>query len=219
MFEGYQREYGCRALSYEIADPCLDEQPDLALGLIRDQLATGFDPEVADGANQALRANVLAEALRLLDGQGPAARRRFERVLERALLAYPVREDNEFFTLSAPFALVHRAALEVGGRLAAAGLLDSGDDAFHLDPAQRRAAGGPGLPRPRPDACGRAGLGPRQSGPCSYGPPPGPPPPLSALPPEARLVNEAILWTLEQIFSSPVAAGDDGGPDAPSCPE
>lgn len=35
-------------------------------------------------------------------------------------------------------------------------------------------------------------------GPASYGSPPGPPPPLSALPAEAQLANPAFLWTVEQ---------------------
>jgi pyruvate,water dikinase len=208
-FERYQREYGHRALSYEIADPCLDDGPDLALALIRDQLATGFDLAAADEANRARRANVRAEALRLLDGQSPARRQRFDRALDRALLAYPVREDNEFFTFSAPIALTHRAAREIGRRLAAAGLLDDAGDAFHLAPARLRAA-----LRERLDCRTqtRRRIGERawtlaHPGPPSYGRPPGPPPPLSALPAEARLVNEALLWTFEHAFGAQAIAG------------
>jgi rifampicin phosphotransferase len=44
-----------------------------------------------------------------------------------------VREDNEYFTVSAPLALVHRMAVEIGRRLADRGQLESGDDVFFLE--------------------------------------------------------------------------------------
>lgn len=51
-------------------------------------------------------------------------------------------------------------------------------------------------------------------GPASYGAPPGPPPPLSALPAEARLANETFLWAVEQNIGPHVLAADHDEPDA-----
>lgn len=213
-FDAYQREYGCRVLRLEIAEPCLDEQPDLVLALIRDQLVTGFDPDATDEALRAQRAGARAAATRLLAARSPEERNRFDRLLDRALAAYPVREDNECFTTSIPFALARRAALEIGRRLATRGLLANSDDAFWLKPVQLRAALREGLD------CGA--LATRKAGerawalahpgPASYGSPPGPPPPLSALPPEARLANEAFLWAVEQNIGPHAVHHDE--PDA-----
>jgi pyruvate,water dikinase len=203
-FAAYLREYGCRALSYEVADPCLDDQPGLVLALVRDQLRTGYDPDATDESNRAGRAASRAEAGRLLAARSAADRRRFERALERALLAYPVREDNEFHTFSAPQGLLHRTVLEIGRRLAGRGLLDTSEDVFHLVPDQLRTALREGLD------C-RAGTSTRAAerawaiahpGPASFGPPPGPPPSLRWLPAEARLVTEATGWMFEQAFGT-----------------
>jgi pyruvate,water dikinase len=173
-YEDYQREYGARALSYELADPCLDDQPELALGLVRDQLAAGVDLGAADEANRARRAAACAEGLRLLTGRDSQTRGRFDRALNRALLAYPVREDNEFFTVSAPFAVVHRVVRAAGRRLAAAGLLESAEDAFYLEPAVLLTALGDGVDC---RAAARRAIGERawtlaHPGPASYGTPP-----------------------------------------------
>ncbi len=199
-FDAYLREYGCRVLRYEMAEPCLDEQPGLVLALIRDQLVTGFDPDATEEALAAQRAAARAAAVHLLAKQSPAQRYRFDRALDRALAAYPVREDNECFTTSIPFALLRRAAREIGRRLTARGQLASSDDAFCLKPVQLRAALREGLDC-RALASKRAGeraWALAHPGPASYGSPPGPPPPLSALPAEARLANEAFLWAVEQ---------------------
>jgi phosphohistidine swiveling domain-containing protein len=209
-FEAYQREYSCRALRYEMAEPCLDEQPELLLTLIRDQLAADFDPDTAEELLRARRAATRAEAHCLLSEHGPGARSRFDRALDRALAAYPVREDNEFFTTSAPFALLRRTAREIGRRLAARGLIRGHDDAFYLTPQQLRAALRDSIDQHALTArrAGERAWALAHPGPAAYGRPPGPPPPLTALPAEARLANEAFLWTVEQIMG-PQAAGSD----------
>ena len=208
-FRRYLHEYGCRVLRYEIAEPALEEQPGLVLALLRDQLATGYDPDAAEAALCARRAATREAAEAVLAGRGAADRRRFTRALERALRAYPVREDNEVSTISAPFALLRRAAREIGRRLADRGLLADADDAFLLEPEELLAA--------LRDGADRRGLADRRAGerawvlahpgPASYGPPPAPPPPLSALPAEARLSNGAFLWAVEQILGPEAAPG------------
>jgi pyruvate,water dikinase len=208
-FEGHLRTYGCRVLRYEVAEPSLEERPDLVLALLRDQLATGFDPDAADAALRARRAATRTAAEAALAGRSRADSERFARALGRALRAYPVREDNEASTISTPFALLRRAVREIGRRLAARGLLADPDDAFLLEPEELLAALREGADR-RELADHRA----REQawvlahpGPASYGEAPAPPPPLSALPAGARASNEAFLWAVEQILGPPAAAG------------
>jgi rifampicin phosphotransferase len=215
-FDAYQREYGCQVLRYEMAEPCLDEQPELVLALIRDQLITGFDPDVASEALGVQRAAARAAAMRLLAKRSPAQRDRFDRALDRALAAYPVREDNEFFTTSVPLALLRRAAREIGRRLTDRGLLASSDDAFWLKPVQLLTALRESLDC-RALAIRRAGERAwtlAHPGPASYGSPPSSPPPLSVLPPEARLANEAFLWAVENNIGSHAVGTGHGQVDA-----
>lgn len=110
-FSAYQREYGYRCLRYEIADPTLVERPNLVLSLIRDQVVLGFDPSAAGTQLEGQRASVVAVAREALARRTAEERRRFDRALARAEKAYPVREDNEFHTASAPLALVRVAVL------------------------------------------------------------------------------------------------------------
>jgi rifampicin phosphotransferase len=97
-FAAYQREYGCRCLRYEVADPTVAETPALVLQLIRDQLARDFDPAARAAALAQQRAAAVAAARVALAGRSAEDRQRFERALARAERAYPVREDNEFYT-------------------------------------------------------------------------------------------------------------------------
>src|SRR5262249_18456359 len=86
----YLEEYGWRALAYELAEPSLEERPDLVIGLVRDVLDSAFDPP-ADEELARRRETAANEARKALDR---ADLQRFERALQRALEAYPVREDS-----------------------------------------------------------------------------------------------------------------------------
>jgi phosphohistidine swiveling domain-containing protein len=199
-FTDFLRTHGCRALRYEVAEQNLDERPELVLGLISDQIAAGFDPARTDAALAARRESAASEARRRLS---PSDLGRFDRALARAVDAYPVREDNEYFTTSAPLALVRRVALEVGRRLADRGQLPDRDDVFRLSPTEAEAALRDGSSCH--DIVGRA-RGERawvlaHPGPVAYGKDPGPPPSLKSLPAEARLMNEAFLWAVERILA------------------
>src|SRR5205085_2040512 len=68
-FAGYQREFGCRGLGYEPAEPTLAESPALVLGLIRDQIARGYDPAADEEALRRVRAEALNEARAALAGR------------------------------------------------------------------------------------------------------------------------------------------------------
>jgi pyruvate,water dikinase len=199
-FGAYLRDYGCRTLSEELAEPLLEERPELVLALVRDQLDSGVD----QGTQQELtrqRETAGNEARATLTG---VDRVRFERALERALMAYPVRENNAFFTDNAPRGLLRRAALELGRRLASRDQIAAVEDIFFLYPDEARAlladgsSGRPVVARRK----GQHAWALAHPGPASYGRDPGPPPPLTGLPDEARLANEAFLWYFDRIIGA-----------------
>ncbi|WP_020667545.1 PEP/pyruvate-binding domain-containing protein [Amycolatopsis nigrescens] len=211
--ETYQREYGSRALHYELATPALGERPDLILSLVRDQLARGAAPEVspAEVADQAtIREAAAARARAAIEDS--AELQRFEHLLARAQKAYPVREDNEYATVSAPYALLRWAALEAGRRLVDLGRLDKPEHVFFAEVKEVLAA----LTR-ETDLRGiverrrgehRWAL--QNPGPASYGVPPGPPPAMDGLPVEVRSVVSALRWSMLNAVGAPVADNEAG---------
>ena len=201
-FAAYLESYAHRALGYTLGEPTLAEMPWLLLGLIRGQIESGYDPDETSRARAARRMAVAAEArARLADR--PTELRRFERALTRAERAYPVREDNEFFTMSAPLALARYAVLEVGRRLAGRGVIEQPADVLHLELEQALTAlaeGGDhrGIVERRKGERAWAELHP---GPQFYGEPPAAPPSFDFLPDEARIPMEAILWGNDVIMA------------------
>ncbi len=206
-FEAYQHEFGFRAIRYEIADPTIEEDPLFTLRLIRDQLQSGFDPKSEAALVAERREAARSEARALLTAHTAGDRERFERALVRAERFYPARDGRWPVTNGAPYALVRRAALEIGRRLTQRGVLDNRNDVFFLELEEVKAAIGPGGAGEDLDC---RGLVTRRRaertwveahpGPASYGRNPGPPPSLDGLPPEARFSNEALRWFLERVF-------------------
>jgi pyruvate,water dikinase len=203
-FDAYQHEFGYRALRYDVTDPSLEEVPAFTLGLIRDQLKRGYDPKAEEGASTKRREEAESNARALLATRSQADRDRFQRALERARRVYPVREDNEFYTVSSPLALTRQAVLELGRRLVAKGVIDEREDVFFLEIDEAREAF-------RGGADQRALVTRRKGervwtlanpGPASYGTPPGPPPSFDALPGEAATVAKGVLWLMERIFEA-----------------
>jgi pyruvate,water dikinase len=192
-------DYGHRAL-HEIAEPTIAERPDLIVGMIRDQIETGYDPYRIDEENRLIRERVVAEARDRLKGNAEALAE-FERVHSRATNAYPAREDNEFYTMSAPYALVRYAVLEIGDRLAARGVIEARDDVMFLHIEEARAGldyleDCRDLVRTRK---GQRVWALANPGPTSYGKVSPPPSSLNVLPKDARLPMESMLWSLESI--------------------
>jgi rifampicin phosphotransferase len=207
-FAEYRRNFGCRTIRYEVSDPTLAEMPELTLGLLRDQLLRGYDPD-DDGAALAERRTRQVERARALLHRRPAADRvRFERALARAARAYPVREEHGFFDTMMPLALARHAALEAGRRLAGRGQIAEPSDVFSLELDEARDALETGsaqhrlIARRRQERTRALALG----APATYGFAPAAPPSLAALPPEARFVHEAVLWAYERIFAMSASA-------------
>jgi pyruvate,water dikinase len=199
----YQRAFGCRALG-EITDPTLAESPRLILGLVRDQLRRGYDPVADAAALEARRAAAIAEARVAVATRADEGRTRFERALTRGEQAYPVREDNQFYAVSAPMALVRYAVLETGRRLADRRQLVWQGDVFFLEFEEGRAAlreGGDQRPVVARRRAERAWVE-AHPGPPSYGRDPGPPPSLAAFPPEARHLMDAMVWAMSRVFAA-----------------
>lgn len=203
VFATYLHEFGCRVLG-DITDPTLAETPTLVLGLIRDQLARSYDPAADVGKLEQKRAEAIAEARTVIASRSAQDRERFERALARGEQAYPLREDNQFYAVSAPMALMRYAVLEMGRRLAHRGQIGQRDDVFFFELEEARAA--------LRDGNGRSSLVARRKGerarvethpgPASYGKDPGDPPSMAALPAEARFLMEAMLWASNHVFAS-----------------
>ncbi|MGH3381718.1 MAG: PEP/pyruvate-binding domain-containing protein [Actinoallomurus sp.] len=210
-FETYRSEYGCRALQYEVASPALAERPELILSLLRDQLAQ--DADLSEKGSSAVRARreAVAQARELLADTPQAAR--FDELLAAAERAYPVREDNEYWTISAPNALLRWAALEAAGRMVARDRLDRADHVFFLEIEEL-------LGTFTKDTDVRATVTRRRGehrwalenpGPAAYGERPGPPPPMDQLPSEVRETMGAFQWTLMQMNGGAPAPRDGDG--------
>jgi len=210
--EAYRRSYGRRVLRLEIGDSTLAEEPELLLRLIADQLATGFDPQETSDTTHQRRSDLVRQARDSLADAPREDRQRFEEWLRRAQRAHPVREDREFFTLSSPLALVRYAVLEMGRRMAARSEIGERDDAFFLEFAELKDAFRHGSDH---RSAIRRRKGERvwvdaHPGPASYGGPPGTPPSFNVLPPEARYVNEGVLWYAELTFGRGAIQDDSG---------
>ncbi|HEU4540326.1 MAG TPA: PEP/pyruvate-binding domain-containing protein [Jiangellaceae bacterium] len=135
-FATYMQEFGCRALRYDVAEPTLAEVPEVALGLVRDQLVRGYDAERRAESQRQKREAAVARGRAALGSESAELRDTFEWLLERAERAYPVREDNEFWLVSSPLAVMHYAALEIGRRLVEQGRIDRPEQVFFIESAE-----------------------------------------------------------------------------------
>jgi phosphohistidine swiveling domain-containing protein len=202
-FRQYQHEFATRARRYEVADPTLAETPELTLATLRDQLRRGYDGRSQAAALAARRSAVLAEARGLHATRDEADRARFERALERAEVAHPVHEENEFFTLSVPLALARYVVLETGRRLASRGVITDPEDVFFLEIDEALAAFANGSDQHELVARrkGERAWVVAHPGPATYGQQPALPP-LRVLPAESRIGLEAMLWAVDRIFAA-----------------
>jgi pyruvate,water dikinase len=215
-YDEYVHRYAFRALRYEVIEPNMDEQPELVAQLLQDQLRRPHDLRTEIAELQRDRSRAIAEARAML--QDDASKTQFAALLADAERIYPTREDNEFFTVSVPLALMRRAALETGRRLVKNDVIAIEEDVFFLTADEIVDALSS---RPDGDALAEQIIERRAnfdaanawSPPHSYGEEP-PLPPLDVLPPLAREAMQAMLYAREKIFQ--LATDDDERPaDAP----
>jgi phosphohistidine swiveling domain-containing protein len=203
-FADYLAEHGHVSLgvSGTLGDATLAERPSQVLDLIRGQIETGYHPDTAHDENARMRVSAVSSARSELRGTPEADE--FERLLARANRAYPVREDNDPYTMFRPTAATRYALLEVGSRLAARDVLDDREDVLFLrwEEAREALSGG----GDRRDLIRRR-KGERlwaiqHPGPPSYGEEQPLPSSLDFLPADARLPMEAMLWSLDSIMAT-----------------
>ncbi len=201
-FRAYLDEYGCRALRYELVEATLGEQPEIVGRLLQDQLRRRVDM-LAEQATLA-RGREAAKAAALASLPSETLRTQFAELLADAERAYPVREDNEFYTVSVPLALCRFAALEAARRLAASNSLAAQGDVFFLSWDEVvTALGVPstafvGLVEERRAVMAAAD---RFDAPASYGEEPARPP-LDVMPLEAREATEISLYLQDRVFEA-----------------
>ena len=215
----YLERYGHRTISDDPGEPTWFERPEMVAGLLDQQVRhAGADPGEAH-----VQPDSLAQARAELAGRSEEHRARFERALAYARRAYGLREDDIVWLVNQPSALLRYCAVEIGRRLADRGVLAHATDAVFLQEADLRAA------LSTADRADLRGLVARRKaerawvtahpGPPSYGKDPGPPPDLSALPPALRLVNAAVIQTVQLMLapSAPQDAPDElrGVPGSP----
>lgn len=215
-FSAYLHEYGCRALGHTtLGQKTLAEDPALVLAMISGQIEQGYDPRRNLEESAGRRAGTLREAETLLASR-PDDLSSLRRAVARAARAYPVREDNEFFCLSSPLALLRYAAVEIGRRLASRGVTDITDDVLYLDIEEALAALAqdtdlrPLVQRRR----GEQAWIESHPGPPTYGTPPPGPPSFRFLPPDARPLMESILWANEVIMAIDERSQDSRSPQS-----
>lgn len=203
LLDAYLHEYGCRALGHTtLGEVTLAEAPGLVFGLIDGQLEQNYRPEKHDSNNAERRAMASAEAESLLEGRASDLER-LRRVVARATKAYPVREDNQFFCFASPLAILRYSALEIGRRLVNRRVIDTPEDVLYLEFDEALAALSatddlrPVVERRR----GERRWAELNPGPAAYGTPPAGPPSFDFLPPEARVLMEALLWSNEVIMA------------------
>jgi len=209
-FADYVEATGHRAIRYDVIEPTLAEQRHLLLRLVADQLEVEFSPDRVARIAAERRAAAEEEARAELGARSVGGRERFGRALARAREAYPAWEDRVWWTQSVQTALLRYLGLEIGRRLVARGQLAVVDDIFFLEAPEARSAlldGGQyqELVRVRRGQRAWAIANPR---PLAYGDPPPDAPPFDLLPPEARLINEAVVWGFGQFFGTPADASN-----------
>ncbi len=199
QYVDYMHRYGLRALRYELVEQSLNERPELVAQLLQDQLRRPAGVQQQQERLAATRARARDKALAALPTE--ELRREFSSVLEEAQRAYPIREENEFYTVSVPLALGRVAVLEAGKRLISNGALSSADDVFLFRYDEVVSALRGRLPSRELIEQRRRELRAAESfdPPPSYGDEP-PVPPLDVFPPETRTAMEVLMYATEKVF-------------------
>ena len=199
-FNDYLNRYCFRALRYEVVEECLLERPGLVANLLQDQIRETASLQADIERLASVRSEAKASALSALEDD--ALKQEFLKLLADAERAYPVREDNEFFTVSVPLALVRFAVLEAGKRLTAKGAVSATDDVFFLRIDEVVAALSSADARPEELVADRRqafAAAEASDPPPSYGEEP-PAPPLEVLPPATKLAMEVVMYSLQRVF-------------------
>ncbi len=123
----------------ELSDPSWTEDPTPLFNTIRSLLEKGEDPHQRHQEMARQRDQAVAEARAALAGQPPEIRGQFEGLLAAAQACSFLQEDHNHWIDQRGLHEVRQVCMEVGRRLAAAGLLENASDVFLFEPAELRA--------------------------------------------------------------------------------
>ena len=127
-----------------MSQPTWKDAPEIPLGILQRLAASEPLPApIGQPEWECVRDEVLAQSIL---GWGPV-RRIFLRLLERARRFAQLREDTHFY-LTLPMPVERRCVLELGRRLADAGILDRTEDVFFLTLEELQAVGPSWPPSP-----------------------------------------------------------------------
>jgi pyruvate,water dikinase len=122
----YLDEYGWQVFTgFDFTHQAMAELPELLLATIRRAA-----PRVPADGNQFAA---------LLGAADPSARETLAQVIDDAVRAYGIRDDDSPVTIHHPIGLVRRALIEAGARLAGRGVLQDADDIFEATAAELQA--------------------------------------------------------------------------------
>jgi phosphohistidine swiveling domain-containing protein len=129
--EPYQQEFGYKSIwSHELSFPTWRENPAPIVEAVRGYLLTDYDFPAALAEVKRDLKDAVAE---LMDGVPPGeGRDRLQQALELSLRMNPLTPDHHFFIDQGTNARLRLAAIAIGRKLAAAGLLDDADDVMYL---------------------------------------------------------------------------------------
>lgn len=198
----YLDRFGHR-MAMSLATRTEAENPAAIAGHLR-RLADGPAP----GIHPKTHAHELEEKARALITD-PVDAERFDRLLALARRGRPYGDETEGDTLNA-LAPVRHIALEGARRLVATHRLERAEDVWFLEVDELREMLETGSDAPDVDRRRREH---RWSGanpvPEHFGPAPVPPPPPQTIPPRARPIVGALMWSLAASGMEPVATGGD----------
>ncbi len=134
-------EYGERGPTWSLAQPSWIEDPTPVIQNLRDYIGQEAGNPHENLANQiAERETALAKTRELLAGYPQQAREQFEFLLGASQVAVVLTEDHGFWIDFKSSYQVRMVLMEVGRRLAAAGVIAEASDIFHLGTDEVRAA-------------------------------------------------------------------------------
>ena len=144
-FDAFLRDYGHRESAISLmSQPTWKDAPEIPLGILQRLAASEpLRAPIGQPEWECVRDEVLAQSIL---GWGPV-RRIFLRLLERARRFAQLREDTHFY-LTLPMPVERRCVLELGRRLADAGILDRTEDVFFLTLEELQAVGPSWPPSP-----------------------------------------------------------------------
>jgi pyruvate,water dikinase len=140
--DAHLEAYGQRSPTWGISTPAFTEDPAPVVKMLKDYVGQpdGADPGLALRRAAAERETAIAEARERLAGYPAPVVAQFEGLLAAAQVGLRLTEDHGFYIDAWGLALVRRAVMAAGRRVAAAGAIDAPEDVLHLTAAELRAA-------------------------------------------------------------------------------